>query len=463
MGGSFPIPFPIPREWSEHVATIEELKARACAAIDRRRDEIVGIAHEIRGHPETGYREVKTARVVSRVFRDLGRPYRDGLALTGVRADLRGGAGDGPTVAVLGELDGLGVPDNPYADPTTGAAHACGHNAQIASMLGAGFGLLSSGALDELAGRVTLFAVPAEEYVEIEYRLGLRREGKIEFLGGKSELIKLGELDDIDMAMMVHVTARPGDGLVGLNSTSNGMIAKFVKFVGRAAHAGGAPDQGINALNAASLALSAIHYQRETFRDDDHIRVHPILTRGGETVNIVPRLATLETFVRGATMDAIVGANQKVDRALRGAAMAIGATVETTTLPGYMPLAGDGNLSELYRRNATQLVDERAIVTNIGHRSGSTDMGDVSQIMPALHPYAGGATGQGHGSDYEIVDYDTAAVVPAKCMAMTVIDLLADNARGARHVLAQHRPPMTKDEYLRLLRSLAVEESFPGR
>ncbi|MDP8922718.1 MAG: amidohydrolase, partial [Chloroflexota bacterium] len=237
--------------------TTDDLKARACAAIDERRDEIVGIAREIAGQPETGYKESKTARRVARAFRDLGLSPREGLAVTGVRADVRAG-GDGPTVAVLGELDGLVVRDNPQADPETGAVHACGHNAQIASMLGAGTGLIASGVLNELAGRLVLFAVPAEEYVEIEYRLDLKRQGKIEFLGGKAELVRLGEFDDVDLAMMVHVSSRPQEGRVGLRSTNNGMLAKFVKFVGKAAHAGGAPDQGVNALNAASLALSAI-------------------------------------------------------------------------------------------------------------------------------------------------------------------------------------------------------------
>ena len=440
--------------------TTDDLKARVCAAIDERRDEIVGIAREIAGQPETGYKEVKTAQRVARAFRELGLTPRERLAVTGVRADVKAG-GDGPTVAVLGELDALVVRDNPQADPQTGAVHACGHNAQIASMLGAGMGLLASGVLDDLAGRLVLFAVPAEEYVEIEYRLDLKRQGKIEFLGGKAELVKIGEFDDVDLAMMVHATSNPQDRRVGLQSTNNGMLAKFVRFVGKAAHAGGAPDKGVNALNAASLALSAIHYQRETFKDDDHIRVHPILTRGGETVNIVPREATMETFVRGASVDAILDANRKVDRALRGAATAIGAGLELTTLAGYLPLAPNETMVGLYGRNAERVVDARDIVTNLGHRSGSTDMGDISQIMPAIHPYAGGARGAGHGSDYEIVDYETAAIVPAKCMAMTLVDLLTDNAAHARQVLSSHTPAMTRDGYLKLLRELEGEERIP--
>ena len=439
--------------------SLDDLKARVCAAIDARRDTIVGIAKEIATHPETGYREFKTANVVANAFREFGLDPREGLAVTGVRADLPFNQ-DGPTVAILGELDALVVADNPAADPETGAVHACGHNAQIGSMLGAGLGLLESGVLAELAGKVVLFAVPAEEYVEIEYRIDLMKQGKIEFLGGKAELVKLGHFDDVDMAMMVHVTANASDKRVALKSTNNGLVAKFIRFLGKAAHAGGAPDRGINALNAASLALSAIHYQRETFRDQDHIRVHPILTRGGETVNIVPRLATMETFVRGATIEPILEANRKVDRALRGAALAVGAGVEITTLPGYLPLAPNEAMVKLYGGNAEKLVDPSDINPDLGHRSGSTDMGDLSQIMPCIHPYSGGAQGNGHGSDYEIVDYDTATVVPAKAMAMTVIDLLANGAATGKKIVAETTPNMTKQQYLDLLRSLGSERTY---
>ena len=437
----------------------EELKRRVAAEIERRADEIVALGERVWRDPELGFKEFRTAKVIAEQFERLGLPYREGLAITGVKAIAEGGA-PGPTVAILGELDSILVADHACANPETGAAHCCGHNAQLANMVGAGLGLVCSGVLPELAGRVALFAVPAEEYVEIEYRRELRRAGKIEFLGGKGELVRLGEFDDVDMAMMVHVTANPGDKRVGLKSTNNGLVAKFIRFLGKAAHAGGAPDKGINALNAASLALAAIHDQRETFRDQDHIRVHPILTRGGETVNIVPRVATMETFVRGSTIEPILEANAKVDRALRGAALAIGAGVEITTLPGYLPLAPNEAMVKLYGGNAEQLVDPSDINPDLGHRTGSTDMGDLSQIMPCLHPYSGGARGNGHGSDYEIVDYETAAVIPAKAMAMTVVDLLAYGASTGKKIVAETKPNMTKQRYLELLRSLGSERTY---
>jgi amidohydrolase len=440
------------------VATIDTLKAAVCAAIDRRGDELIRIADDIYHHPELGFKEHRTAGIVSAYFDRLGLTHRDGLALTGVKARLEGGRG-GPCVAVLGELDSLAVAEHPAADPATGAAHACGHNAQIAMLLGVAAGLVDAGVAPHLAGSVVLFAVPAEEYVEIEYRAGLARQGQLEFLGGKPELIRLGEFDDVDLAMMTHTTSNPDDGLLGVSESNNGCIVKLIRYIGKAAHAGGAPHRGINALNAATLAIQAIHAQRETFRDEDTIRVHPIITRGGDVVNVVPADVRLETFVRGRTVEAIEDANRKVDRALKAGALAVGAQVSIETIPGYLPLRNDAPMTEVYLRSAHALAGE-ANVKHLGHRTGSTDMGDVTHIMPAIHPYTGGASGMGHGADYRIADPGAAVIRPAKAMAMTVIDLLAGNAAGP--ILDGFTPRFTRDEYLAFQRRLRQTQLFDG-
>jgi len=151
--------------------TRAELKRRVTEAADRRADEIIALGETIRRHPELGFKEVKTAKLVDETFHRLGLTPRTGLALTGVRAEAAGRAGDGPTFALLGELDGLVVAGHPEADPATGAAHACGHNAQVAALLGAAMGLLDADALDALNGRLVFFAVPAEEYGDIEWRV----------------------------------------------------------------------------------------------------------------------------------------------------------------------------------------------------------------------------------------------------------------------------------------------------
>ena len=244
-----------------------------------------------------------------------------------------------------------------------------------------------------------------------------------------------------------------------MSGTNNGTVAKKIQFIGKGAHAGGSPHLGINALNAASLALSAIHYNRETFKDEDTIRVHPIITKGGEAVSAVPADVRMETFVRGKTIEAILDANAKVDRALKAGAMAVGASVNIQTIPGYLPLRQDPLLAEVYEPNAISLVGKDN-VGHISHRTGSTDMGDVSNLMPAIHPYVGGATGLGHGATYVVENYELSVITAAKSMVATAIDLLYDGATTGNRILSNHRPHMTRSEYLTFMRNLDQDETF---
>ena len=302
-------------------------------------------------------------------------------------------------------------------------------------------------------------AVPAEEYIEIEYRDGLRRDGKIEFLGGKPELVRLGEFDDVHLAMMLHTTSNPAEKQMCISNTNNGTVAKRIQFIGRAAHAGGAPHLGINALNAATMAMSAINFNRETFRDEDSIRVHPIITKGGEAVSAVPADVRMETFVRGRSLEALMDANTIVDRALRAGAMSVGAKVKIQTIPGYLPLRQNKGMADMFRMNATDLVGEEN-VGYVDHRGGSTDMGDISHLMPVIHPYVGGAIGLGHGANYVIEDYGLALIKGAKSLAYTAIDPLADNASLGNNIAGGQRPEMSIPDYLKFMRGLASEEIF---
>ena len=436
----------------------EDLKHKAAEIIDARADGLVALAKTILKNPEPGFREFKTANLVAQQFAELGMQPKSGLGITGVKAETAGSS-PGPTLAVLGELDSLIVSQHPHADPETNAAHACGHHCQIAMMLGAATALTNSDVLDSLAGRIAFMAVPAEEYIEIEYRDGLRREDRIEFLGGKPELVRLGEFDDVHMAMMLHTTSNPAEKLMCISNTNNGTVAKRIQFIGRASHAGGAPHLGINALNAAMMAMTAINFNRETFRDEDSIRVHPIITKGGEAVSAVPADVRMETFVRGRTLEALMDANMKVDRALRAGAMAVGAEVKIQPIPGYMPLQQNKAMAEIFRANAAELVGEEN-VGYVDHRGGSTDMGDISHLMPVIHPYVGGATGLSHGATYVIEDYDLAVIKGAKAIAYTVIDLLGDNASHGNSIVGGQRPDMSIPEYLKFMRSLATEETY---
>jgi len=431
------------------VATKEEWKQRVSEAIEKRSAELMDIGEAILHHPEMGFKEVKTAALVEEKFRSLGLSCRKGLALTGVVAELPGRARK-MRLAIMGELDSILVPSNPHADPLTGAAHACGHNASITGMLGAGLGLLDSGVMKELDGDVSLMAVPAEELVELEYRHRLRQEGKLVFLAGKQEFIRLGVLDGVDMVLMFHLKEMDPVKKVLIGATHNGVIAKFIRYKGREAHAGGAPHLGVNALNAALVGLLGIHAQRETFRDEDCIRVHPIITKGGDLVNIVPADVRIETFVRGRNVEAMQEANQKVNRALKAGAMAIGAEVEILDLPGYLPSVSDARLDQLFGANMAAALGADA-VGQAGHQTGSSDIGDVSHLMPALHAYMKAAKGNLHGEDFVIGDRRLAYVESAKGLALTAVDLLWDGAREGLSIKKGYQAKYTKEAYLKIM------------
>ena len=427
----------------------QDLKNRIIEAIDGNRDAIIRAGREIYSTPELGYKEVESTKTAVNFLKDLGLEVEENIAVTGCRARLNEEAA-GPKVAILGELDSVAVADHPDA-AENGNMHACGHNIQMGGLLGAALGLVKSGVLKELDGKVDIMATPAEEFIELEYRESLRKEGKITYFGGKQELIKKGAFDDVDMSMMFHALDL-GENKALIGPVSNGFIGKKVKFIGKESHAGSAPEEGINALNAAMLAMNNIHAQRETFRDSDRVRVHPIITKGGDIVNVVPADVRMESYVRARTVEGMLDSNVKVNRALKAGAMAVGADIEITEIPGYLPILRYENMDEIFKGNLEELGLAGKIVEG-GDFTGSFDFGDVSHLMPTLHPMIGGIKGSLHTREFQITDEELAYIVPAKAMAMTVVDLLYDNAKGANDILAGFKPVMTKDEYLEFMES----------
>lgn len=436
------------------------LKQQIIEAIDNHADLIDEIGDDIMCAPELGFKETKTAELVAETMEKFGYKVETGLAVTGVKAVLEGSK-PGPTVCLIGELDAVVVQGHPQADPDNDAAHACGHNAQIAGLLGALIGLTVTKAAGQLAGRIVFLAVPAEEYVEIEARVAMRDAGKINFLGGKPELVRLGVFDDIDMVMMAHTSSRHADKTVAMAASHNGFVAKMIKFIGKASHAGGSPHMGVNALYAANLAMAAINAQRETFQDMDSVRVHPIITKGGELVNVIPAEVTMETYIRAKTVEAIKDAEIKVDRALKAGAMALGAKVEIKTMPGFFPVSPSQGLQQVIKANCEELFGDDQVIM-VDHQAGSTDLGDLSQIMPAVQPYFVGATGANHSVDWQVVDKAVAYRGPAKALALSAVDLLWGEAEAAKEVLANHQPIMTKEEYLDFQNGLFRTELFDG-
>ena len=424
---------------------MEKLKA----AVEKNRQLILDAERYIWKHPETGYKEVKTSKYMADAFRALGYELTMAEGITGFYTVIDTGK-EGPTLLILGELDSIICPNHPESDPETGAVHSCGHNAQCAALLGIAAALKEPGVLEGLCGRIMLCTVPAEELLEIEYRNNLKKQGVIKYLGGKSEFLSRGYFDGVDLAFMVHTSIA-----FSVRGGSVGCIAKNITYKGVASHAGGSPWNGVNALYAATCGINAVNAIRETFTEKDIIRVHPIMTKGGEMVNAIPDRAVLESYVRGANFDAIVKANKKVNRALAGAALSLGANVDITDIPGYAPLTNDNGLIEITKEAAGKILPEYTFTINEGISSGSTDMGDLCCIMPVVHPYAGGVKGTAHGSDYYIVDPEAACVASAKMQMAMLHILLSDGAKRAKAIIENYKPLFaSKEDYFAYVDSL---------
>ncbi len=434
--------------------TKEELKAALCAAIEKRLEDIRAIGLSIAEEPELGYKEVKTSAKVQEAFDRLGIAYETGFGVTGVKARLAG-AGHRRTVALLGELDAIVCREHPMSDPVTGAAHCCGHNVQIANLVAVAMAVKDVDAMKYLGGDLVLFAVPAEEYVEIEYRNKLREEKKIEFLGGKAQIIAEGGFDDVDMALQMHVDpATHPEGNFQVGNTSNGFIGKLITYRGKAAHAAGAPDKGVNALNACMMGVMGVNAIRETFREEDCVRFHPIINSGGDLVNVIPDYVKMESYVRASNLPARKDVNARINRALEAGAMALGAECDIHDLAGYLPMKPDENFRAVLRANAQKIFGAE-FVTEGEHAAGSTDMGDVSHLMPVVHPWVGCVSGVLHGANYRLTDEKTAFTKTPQVLAGTIVDLLWDDAAEAERICAAHKPELTKAEYLEYMRSFA--------
>lgn len=425
--------------------------------VDKHRKEIMDAEEYIWRHPETGFREWKTDAYMQAVFEGAGYTLTKAGNIPGFYTDIETGR-PGPKLLILAELDALSAPNHFQA--VDGCAHACGHHAQCAAMVGIALALKEPGALDGLSGSIRLMCVPAEELIELEFRDGLRREGVIHYLGGKTEFMHRGYMDGVDLSYMFHTGSRT-DCDFDCQRGQNGCMAKTVRYAGVATHAGGTPEKGVNALYAATLGLQGINAIRETLRDDDHIRIHPIMTAGGTCVNIIPNEAVLETYIRGASLDAILEANRKTDRALAAGALALGAKVSVSDRPGYAPLINSPELVEAAGEAMRALLGEGRVKLTDEWASDCTDMGDLSCVMPTLQPHIEGAAGPAHGDGYHLANRELACLSSAKGQLMLMALLLENGAARAKQAVERyHAPYASKEEYFAALDSILCDRAL---
>jgi len=423
--------------------------------IDARRAEMQAVLDFMETHPATGYREWEASNYLAEAYRALGYTLTTAGNIPGFYTDIETGK-PGPRILVLSELDGLPVPGHPHADPKTNAAHACGHHAQCAALYGVAAALCEPEVLEGLCGSIRLCVVPAEEINEHDFRSELRKEGRIRYFGGKQEFLARGYFDDCDMAFMIHTGG--GQHKFSIKPGCNGCIVKTAEFIGKATHAA-APRLGINALQAASLSMSAINAIRDTFNNYDFVRVHPILTEGGAVVNAVPGKAVMENQVRANNVEACKVINHRINRAVAASAASIGAQVHLCDIPGYLPGAYDKTLTDVMMEGMAEVVGaENVKYIREPWDTGCSDMGDLSQVMPAVHAFGSGGAGAAHGPTYRIADFDSACMDSAKAQVMILRRLLENGAERAKTVIANAKPHFASvQEYTDHLDSLFLD------
>jgi amidohydrolase len=377
------------------------VKDEITRAVDRLGDELEALSRRIHDHPELAYQEVQACGWLSDFLAAQGFKVERGVAGvdTAFRATIE--TGSGPTIAILCEYDAL-----------PGIGHACGHN--VIATSGAGAGAALAAVKSRLPqGRILVIGTPAEEGG-----------------GGKIKLIEGGVFRDVDCAMMIH-----GFDRTLLHQDLLGIARVSFTFTGKASHASADPWAGVNALDACVGTYTAVSMLRQQMRPD--CRVHGIITNGGQAPNIIPEQAAATFYVRAPRIETMWELYRRVVACAEGAARAAGAGLEVVQQEAaYEPLKSNRVMLDLFAANMRAVgLSEGAPIPD---RLGSSDIGNVSQVIPAIQPMIGIAP---EGMAIHTRDFAGAAVQPlaragmlaaAKSMALTTFDLLAEPARVER-------------------------------
>ena len=374
-----------------NTSEVDELKTTACNLIDKNAEVLISVSHEIHDHPEQNYEEVFASELLTRTANGLGVPVELGAfdCATGFSGDV----GTGPTVCIMSEYDAL--PD---------IGHGCGHNVIAAAGLGAAIALASIA--KDSGGRVRYMGTPAEEGG-----------------GGKILMARNGALSGVDLAMMVH----PADAdLATIDAIALQQL--LVEYSGQESHAAAAPHMGRNALDAAVLGYMAVATLRQHIMPTE--RVHGIFLKSGEKPNIVPSEASTEWYVRSDNVSSLAALKPRVLAALESGAHACGCSVSHEWIgAAYADMVTNNTRGTMYAHNALRLGRTVTDPRNGGHRVvGSTDMGNVSHLVPSIHPMIASAPSGTSIHTKQFAQFarspmaDKAVLDGAKAMAMTAID-----------------------------------------
>lgn len=428
------------------------MEKRIWNVINSIKNEMIDLGEKVFENPELGFKEFETNKLICEVLDKYNITYKNDIAITGIKSTIDSGK-EGPHIGLLCEIDSVPSTDHKYLGKKDKCAHSCGHYAQIGTILGTFIALKESEIINELGGKISFIATPAEEYCDFNYREDLIGDNKISYMSGKQEMVRLNAFNDIDLIISCHSMPPNDKYYTEINSSLNGFLGKKITFKGVSSHAGLNPWDGVNALNAANVALNAIAYLRETFKEEDTVRVHYVISEGGASVNSVPEKVVLDMYIRAKTLDAIMDVDAKVNRAIKGGALALGAQVKISNTGGYLPLTQDANLTEVLKENMMKFMDEDKILKDC-HSFASGDIGDLSYIVPTVQIGVSGFAGRIHGNDFRTEDKYLAYELPMKYITSSVIDLLKDDGKKTKDILSKHKQKLNFNKYIELLNDI---------
>ena len=443
---------------------MDRIEKKILDIIDQNAEKIIAFGDDIWHHAELGFAEFRTSQKFAEHLESLGLSCERELAVTGVKSYLKEKKDGEVRVALMGEMDALPIADHEDSNPKTGAAHCCGHDAQLTGVMGASFALADPEVQAALGGNVVFFGVPSEEGSTLKIKEPLMAAGKIHSGGGKCEFIRNGVMDDIDITVGHHIHGADyaEQTWTSGNAPSMGFIEKYATYTGVRQHPAFS-FKAIDTLSAATLAMHAVDQQREAFnlfhKWNTHL-VHGYIVKGGDAANIVSDNVLLDYNMRAKTIDAMQDLAFRIDRCMRAGAEAVGAGLEIKTAPGYLPVVPIKDGSIIY--DVFNVIDPNHAVHHrkITELTGTTDYGDLSTIMPVIQFLTDGCSGTAHTTSFHRDDLNEYYVVPAKAFAIMAYRLLKDDAAEAKKILAENKPLMTKEGYLKLIDELSKVEKI---
>lgn len=411
--------------------------------IETNKKEIIELGRTLFKTPELGYKEFETKKILVNYFIKNNIKINSEYFETGFSVSVGKGH---PHIGLIAELDAIPTLGHKYANKKdNNAAHSCGHSTQCAIMTAA-FVALAKQNIDK--GKITLYFTPAEEYTDFEYKDNLIKQNKIKYYSGKINMLTSGMFDDVDMLLHIHMKFESNNHF-SVGGTLGGFIYKEITFNGKATHAALAPDKGVNALNAFVLFENAVNMLRETFVDEDKVRVHGIIKDGGQTINSIPERVVYECYVRSMNENTIFEVSNKIDNAALHCAKAIGGTCKIKTKPGYLPFIQNNIINDIVYKNMLKYCNAEEIKK--GSKSiAASDMGDLSVFIPSVEFGYGGFKGIAHSKDVEIIDENRVYIETAKLM-VDIIENLLNDKKTYKLIKKDFKPRLTKQDYFNFL------------